>query len=88
MIRSIVIETCRAHYVMPEEFFDRKVRRGDVVACRVEAIARLRGAGFSNAGISRVTRLHYDTIRYWTNPSFRRRKIECMHRYNEQRATA
>jgi hypothetical protein len=83
---SIVLDTCRSHFVTPEEFFDRRTRRSDVIACRLEAIARLRAAGFTKAGVSRAVRLHYDTIRYWTNPDHRKRKIARMHVYNERRA--
>ena len=86
MTSSIVLDTCRAHFVMPEEFFDNKTRRGDVIACRVEAIARLRAAGFSKAGISRAMRRHYDSVRYWTNPDFRKDKIARMHKRNKKQA--
>lgn len=77
---SIVLDSCHAHYVTPEEFFDRNLRRDDVVACRVAAIMRLQAAGFSNAGIARAMKIHYDTVRYWTNPDFRARKMARMHR--------
>lgn len=46
--RSIVLDTCMAHQVTPEEFFDRNTYRQDVVACRLYAIARLRAAEFNS----------------------------------------
>jgi hypothetical protein len=81
---SIVISTCESHQVLPAEFFDPACRRGDVIACRLEAIARLRAAEFSNAGIARAMRRHYDSVRYWTNPTLRKRRIAGMHKRNKR----
>lgn len=83
-LTSIVLATCEVHQVLPEEFFDPATRRSDVLACRIEAIARLRAAGFSNAGIARAMRRHYDSVRYWTNPNLRKRRIAGMHKRNKK----
>lgn len=75
MTESIVLKTCRDHLVIPALFFNEEVRERRVVACRVDAIHRLREAGFSQIATARVMRCHYDTVRYWLNPGLRARKM-------------
>lgn len=77
---SIVIEVCKAHNILPDEFFHPRARRQEVLACRVEAFLRLRDAGFNDAAIARVTRRHYDSVRYWIRPGNREHRIARMHR--------
>jgi hypothetical protein len=81
MVTSIVLETCMDHGVPSEEFFDGEVRNKTAVACRIDAIARMRAAGFNNAAIARSMRRHYDSVRYWTSPKIRARKMERMREY-------
>lgn len=81
--KSIILESCGDYGITREEFFDRRTKRSDVVACRVYAIARLRAAGFNNAGVARMIGAHYDTVRYWIKPELRANKIRGMHRWLE-----
>lgn len=71
MTESIVLTVCREHKIKPDDFFNPKKRKRRLVKARLVAIHRLDDAGFSMAGISRMMRRHYDTIRYWMHPDYR-----------------
>lgn len=88
MTQSIVLTVCREHRVRPDEFFSRRTDR-KFVRCRVEAIKRLREAGFSQAGIARMVRREYSTVRYWLHPEYRERRRErCSAAYRPVATTA
>ncbi len=76
--KGVVRAICRDHQIPPEDFFDRKARRSDIVACRVDAIRQLRAAGYSMAAISRAVGRHYDTVRHWVDAGKREKRLAAM----------
>lgn len=72
---SIVLDICKKYRIKPQDFFDGKKRNRKMGRARRAAIEALFAAGFSAAGVARMTRLNYSTIQYWTHPKYRERRI-------------
>jgi hypothetical protein len=93
MTQSIVLTVCAEYLVSPADFFSHRTDRR-FVRCRVEAIRRLRAAGFSQAAIARLVKREYSTVRYWLHPKYReRRKVRQLAAYHasvgqDEQATA
>ena len=87
MTQSIVLQVCEQCKVHPVEFFGRG-RDARLVRCRRIAIKRLKDAGFSAAGISRLIRRDYSTVLYWLKPVYREKRRERYRNYMQQRKLA
>jgi IS30 family transposase len=81
LTESIVLQVCRELKIDPVDFFSRRTAKKLVKARRL-AIMRLREAGFSQMGISRMIRRNYSTIRYWTKPGYREKHSKYYAAYN------
>jgi chromosomal replication initiation ATPase DnaA len=87
MTESIVLTVCQELKIHPHEFFGSG-RDHRLVRARRIAIKRLRAAGFSMAGIARMMKRNYSTIRYWVHPKLRKHHNEYARNYWRQRSAA
>jgi chromosomal replication initiation ATPase DnaA len=72
--REIIKTVMADRGIGPKDFFG-KSRVPHLVRARAAAMKRMRDAGMSKATIGRVMKRDYSTVRYWTQPEYRRRRL-------------